>query len=32
MLVRRPIDASQLTLNVAQGEVVAVGGLAANGL
>ena len=31
MLVRRPIDASQLTLNVAQGEVGAVGGLAANG-
>jgi hypothetical protein len=31
MLVRRPIDASQLTLNVAQGEAVAVDGLAAHG-
>jgi hypothetical protein len=31
MLVRRPIDASQLTLNVVQGEVVAVDGLAAHG-
>jgi hypothetical protein len=31
MLVRRPIDASQLTFNVAQGEVGAVDGLAANG-
>jgi hypothetical protein len=31
MLVRRPIDANQLTLNVAQGDVVAMDGLAADG-
>jgi hypothetical protein len=31
MLVRRPIDASQLILNVAQGEVVAVNGLVSDG-
>jgi hypothetical protein len=31
MFVRRPIDASQLTLNAPHGEVVAVDGLAAYG-